>query len=166
MGVILGIDPGFHGGLAAFSNEDSGEMTTWVTPTTLVGKARKPVFDEVAMARLLTATDGQFAVIERVHAMPRQGVTSMFRFGEGFGLWRGLLVGLGIPYFAVTPQVWKKALFPTTGLDHRGQKQAAIDFVHQSYPGVELVPPRCRVAHDGMADAACLAHYGYILTRN
>lgn len=165
MGVILGIDPGLSGGLAALDTT-TGVMSAWVTPTITLPKAKGPIFDEVTMVRLLGSCLGGVAIIERVHAMPKQGVTSTFRFGEGYGLWRGLLVGLGIPYLAITPQVWKRPLFDTKGLDRKAQKQAAIDFVRRHYPEINLVRPRCRVAHDGMADAACLAHYGHLITRN
>jgi len=49
------------------------------------------------------------AVLERVSAMPGQGVSSMFRFGEGYGVVQGVLAALGIPVIAGSPAVWKRA---------------------------------------------------------
>ena len=50
------------------------------------------------------------AILERVHAMPGQGVTSMFSFGANYGYWRGVLQGLRIPFTEVHPRTWQKGL--------------------------------------------------------
>jgi hypothetical protein len=55
----------------------------------------------------------------------------------------------------VRPQMWKKALFG----NHKSSKEEAIKFVEKLYPNCKLIPERCRVPHDGMADAICIAEY-------
>jgi hypothetical protein len=64
-----------------------------------------------------------YAVIEKVHSMPSQGVSSSFTFGKNYGFLRGCLTAAGIPFEEVTPQVWMKAL----GVPPRrvGKKQKA-----------------------------------------
>lgn len=74
------------------------------------GKNKKKVYDVQAMADLLRPYKGQKTLIciEQVHAMPGQGVTSMFGFGRGLGLWEGIAAGLNCQVEVVTPQSWKK----------------------------------------------------------
>ena len=99
--VYIGIDPGANGGLATIS--------TW---NTLVVKAysfgRISMVDIAGILEDNWSTGATHALIELVHAMPGQGVTSMFNFGHNFGMLEGLLIGAGIPYDRVTPQKWQK----------------------------------------------------------
>ncbi|MAX33684.1 MAG: Holliday junction endonuclease [Halomonadaceae bacterium] len=95
-------------------------------------------------------------ILEKVHAMPKQGVSSTFKFGMGFGLVIGVCEALGIPYRLVTPQAWKKVVLAGTAKD----KDAAVTFVRRAYPSINLTPGRKRVPHDGIADAMCMAEYG------
>ena len=89
-----------------------------------------------------------------------QGTASMFGFGRGLGLREGILAALAIPHVAVTPQAWKRSILAGTARD----KPAAIAFAQGFFPDVSLLPtPRCRVPHDGLADAPCLAEYGRVL---
>lgn len=95
-------------------------------------------------------------VIERQQAMPKQGVTSTFSIGMGYGLWLGLIAGLQLPYRVVQAQAWKKALMagePRT-------KQASVGVALRLYPRLRgsLVGPKGGLK-DGRADALLLAHY-------
>jgi crossover junction endodeoxyribonuclease RuvC len=67
-----------------------------------------------------------------------------------------LLRPMAVPVELVTPQRWKGAVLHGTARD----KQAAIAYCSRVFPGVSLVPPGCRVAHDGLADSLCLLEYG------
>ena len=100
-----------------------------------------------------------FAFIEKVHAMPGQGVTSMFNFGMGYGLLRMALAANQIPYQLVTPQAWKKKVLAGLPKD----KSSAINYVARKYPNVDLIPGRKRTPHDGIADAICIGEYGITL---
>lgn len=99
-----------------------------------------------------------FCVIEQAQAMPKQGVTSMFNYGRGYGKLLGVLEALGVPHETVRPTAWKKVVLAGTKKD----KDAAIEHVMRAYPGIPLVWGRRKVPHDGIADAACLAEYAKI----
>ena len=99
-----------------------------------------------------------YAIIEKVHSMPKQGVASSFNFGMGYGMLRGALTALCIPHELITPQQWKKTILH--GYDWKGNKEASIWYVQQKYPDVSLLPTeRSRKSSDGMADAVCLAEF-------
>ena len=75
----------------------------------------------------------------------------------------GMLDTLGIKRVLVTPQNWKKVVFRDYDKDDygiNGQKQMAIDHVQYHWPDVELVPGKCRVKQDGIAEAVCICEYG------
>lgn len=96
------------------------------------------------------------AFVERGHAMSKVGAHQSFRYGEAYGGILGLLGGLGIPIQLVSPSAWKKVILAGTAKD----KAAAIAYCRRRWPSVSLIPEGCRVAHDGMADALCIAAYG------
>jgi crossover junction endodeoxyribonuclease RuvC len=152
--AILGIDPGLDGAVALILH---GHVEAHATPTIMAGGSSKRQYNTAGMLDLLEAHPVKLAVIESVSAMPGQGVTSMFRFGEGYGLWLGMLAALRIPYQTVIPQAWKKLVLAGTARN----KAAAIQFAQRRFPGVTLLAtPRSRVPHTGLADALCLAEYG------
>lgn len=144
---IVGIDPGKSGGIALLSGTHAeGDVMP------VVGKE----IDGHEVARLLVDAAPGLVVIEKVGPMPKQGVTSTFNFGAGYGRLLGVCDALGIPYRLVTPQAWKRCVLAGTAKD----KDAAVAFVKRGFPMVELTPGRKRVPHDGIADAVCLAEYG------
>lgn len=144
---VLGIDPGQKGGIAFITDFHSEAV-----PMPMIGKD----FDVPAIMEIIRTKSVELVVIEKVHGMPGQGVRSTFTFGYGVGVIVGTVETLGLPLRWVTPQAWKKIVLAGTGKD----KDAAIAHVRQAYPGVALVPPRCRTPHDGIADAVCIAEYG------
>jgi len=89
--------------------------------------------------------------LEKVHAMPGQGVTSMFSFGEGYGVWQGILAGLQIPFDLVAPQTWKKH----TMRDCSKEKGASMVKALQLYPQADIRLKK----HHGRADALLIAEY-------
>ena len=156
---FLGVDPGLDGGLAFLAG---GVVTLHVTPTLAAGKAgsSKRAFDRAAMVALLKSRPIALAVIEKVSAAPVhgrvQGTSSMFSFGQGVGLWLGMLAALDVPHQEVTPQAWKGHILAGTARD----KLAAISFCQARYPGASLLAtPRSKKPHDGLADALCLAEF-------
>ena len=93
-------------------------------------------------------------VVEHVSAMPGQGVTSCFSFGQNFGFILGLLSAYDIPYELVRPQKWKR-LFSCTS-----DKNTSIAVAQRLFPGVDLRrTPRCLKPHDGVCEALLLAEY-------
>lgn len=77
---------------------------------------------------------GAKALLEKVHAMPGQGVTSMFTFGKGYGFLRGCLSSGGIPFDDVTPQAWQKAL----GCLTKGDKNVSKAKAQQLFPHLKI----------------------------
>jgi crossover junction endodeoxyribonuclease RuvC len=144
---IIAIDPGLKGAIAIHHD---GQTTAHPMP--IAGK----VLDLPTIASLVRSASPDLAVIEKVGAMPGQGVSSTFTFGCGYGMLQGLLTGLGVPIELVIPQAWKKLVLAGTTKD----KDAAIAYCRRAFPDVPLVLPRCRVPHDGVADALCLMQYG------
>lgn len=156
--ISIGIDPGMSGAIVAI--DGLGEVILCEdVPTYQSGKGRE--YDIPAMADMLRGvvlSREALVTLERAQAMPKQGVSSTFNFGKGFGVWLGILGALGIPYQTVRPCDWTKIL---KGLPGKG-KARSIQFAMERFPGIELIPGRCRKPRDGRADAACLAWYGRV----
>jgi len=153
--IIIGIDPGLSGGIALYDTK----YNTWIVYVMPVEKKTGIHVAEIhaRFCSYIHDWSDTLAVIEKVHAMPGQGVTSMFTFGMGYGKVIGLLETLEIPYLNPTPQQWKKRILEGTTKD----KDATIAYVKQRYPAISLLPTqRCTKPHDGMADAICLCEYG------
>jgi crossover junction endodeoxyribonuclease RuvC len=152
--IIAGIDPGQTGAVAIIYC-DSKTVTLIDTPTEQVkkGKTNKTEYLPSSMAEILRTIKIDHVYIEKVGAMPGQGVTSMFGFGKGFGLWLGILAGLRIPYTLVTPQAWKKNL-----MEGISDKDAARGKAMQLYP--DCTRELSRKKDIGRADALLIAEYG------
>jgi crossover junction endodeoxyribonuclease RuvC len=141
---VVGVDPGLKGGLACVLL--SGEAVATVP------MPREPR----DLARWVRGClPIRLVVVERAHAMPGQGVTSMFTFGVGYGTILGVLAALGFPVEIVAPQRWKREVLAGTAKD----KAAAIAYAARRFPAVSLVPPGCRRPHDGIADALAIAEF-------
>lgn len=119
--VVIGIDPGLDGAVAAI--EPNGRLAgVWDTPTTAAvkvgNKTTKREFLEAPMADLIrdimaSAAELDLLVqvcLEHVGAMPHQGVTSMFKFGEAFGIWKGIAGAFRLPVTLTRPQSWMKTM--------------------------------------------------------
>lgn len=151
--IYVGIDPGLDGGLAVVKGE---EVVAIPMPTLEIGGCKREI-DANGVAEWLEGhgARGGFVAVEKVGAMPKQGVSSTFCFGEGYGAIKAVVRVMNYRWTLVTPQVWKKAVLSGFGTK---DKNAAIEWCHRTYPSLNLkATPRCRKDHDGMADAVCLA---------
>ena len=108
--IIIGIDPGLSGGIAVLDNNKVLEL--FDMPVMADGKKNKKQLNSALLAKLIkakTSNSSESAVIvEQVNAMPGQGVTSMFNFGQTFGAIKGICATLELPIFFVRPSKWKK----------------------------------------------------------
>ena len=142
MMTYVGIDPGKSGAIAALFPDGTVSHST---------------FDIVAYSNILNTcriSGPVFAVIEKVHSMPKQGVASSFSFGENFGLVKGLLYAHNIPFQEVSPNKWKRAFGVTS------DKQSSIDAAQALFPSVDMrATQRCKKPHDGIAEAFLMAEY-------
>lgn len=148
MNTTIGIDPGAKGAIALFHGDafaDVGDM-----PTVIVkGKAR---VDAAQLGEIIRAVRPHHAFMERVGAMPGQGVSSMFAFGMAAGIVMGALGALQIPLTLVTPAQWKVAL--RVPADKGGARARASQLLPAAAHHWPLVK------HDGRAEAALIALYG------
>lgn len=96
------------------------------------------------------------AVLERVHAMPKQGVSSMFTFGANFGGWQTWLLMKKFPHVLVPPQTWMKGY--VSKADGPNTKQCVAVACKKLYPDANLQGPKGGYK-DGRADALMMAHY-------
>jgi crossover junction endodeoxyribonuclease RuvC len=162
----VGIDPGLSGAVAVIDNKNK-IVSIEDTPVVKVKKSKtRTLYLESRMADLLVAIGKQgvilMAGIENVHAMPKQGVTSMFSMGTGFGIWLGILAALGIPYTRIEPRAWKKNM----GIESGSSKSASAVRAYQLYSTAPLIRPRSRVPSDGRADALLLAAHMLKLSKS
>ena len=156
MSYVIGIDPGISGAIAVF--EDGKLVNVIDMPTLEVdsGKTKKRHISAVSLCNYLTVFSNAHVVIEKVGAMPGQGVTSMFNFGRSAGIIEGVVAALCNPHTYVTPATWTKAVGRAAGKDASRMR------------AMELFPSKAdlfkRAKDDGRADAALIA-YWYI-TKN
>jgi crossover junction endodeoxyribonuclease RuvC len=145
---IVGIDPGLHGAVAILDPE-AGTLSTFAMPTYRRGE--KNYVDAVRLAGALRNRGITHGFIEDVFAMPDQGVVSMFTFGEGKGVLRGVLAGLEIEEVMVTPAKWKADL--RTSADKKHTKLLA-----------RRLFPDCgkQLSSEGKCEAALIALWGVL----
>jgi len=107
---IIGIDPGLSGAIAILENKKV--LNIFDMPVMSEGKKNKRQLNSALLVSLLKENIGQSEevsiVVEQVNAMPGQGVTSMFNFGQTFGAIKGVCAALELPIFFVRPSKWKK----------------------------------------------------------
>lgn len=155
--MILGVDPGISGALAWIDGGDIAHLEDMPTMTVDIGKAAKRQVNPAILADLVLSRRITGAWVEKVHAMPGQGVTSMFGFGRSFGVVEGVLAALSIPVTLVTPQAWGKTMGVAKGKD--GNRQRACE-LWPTWSG-----SFARVKDDGRADAALIAAHGWTVAR-
>ena len=110
--LIIGIDPGISGSICFLEN---GKILDVIEmPTMTDGKKSKKqvngsqIFNEISQRIYNIEKHNVRVVIEQVSAMPGQGVTSMFNFGQSFGILKGICSAMQLPVFFVRPAKWKK----------------------------------------------------------
>lgn len=145
MPTFLGIDPGKSGGIAVLIDGEVHNVLK-LEPCTEADIAEF-VSDVRALVEASTAGP-LFAFLEKVSAMPKQGVSSTFKFGTSYGFLRGLLVGMRIPFEEVTPQKWQKLM----GCMTRGDKNVSKGRAQQLFPSLKIT--------HATADALLIAEYG------
>ena len=109
--LISGIDPGISGSICFF--EDGKILEVIEMPVMTEGKKNKKqvngaqIYNE--LSKRINIKDNEIrVVIEQVSAMPGQGVTSMFNFGQSFGILKGICSAMQLPMFFVRPAKWKR----------------------------------------------------------
>jgi crossover junction endodeoxyribonuclease RuvC len=152
--IIIGIDPGISGAISIVENKKILEV--YDTPTMIDGKKNKRQINGAQVTNLIKEflNNGKevVVVVEQVNAMPGQGVTSMFNFGQSFGIIKGICAALSLPIYFVRPTKWKKHfnLIKTN-------KDASRTKVIEAYPKISSKLHRKKDSN--RADAILIALY-------
>ena len=146
----LGVDPGQAGGLAIL---DGRQAIVAARRMPLLRAGSKKIVDGYELSRWLARYDVEQAVIEAVHAMPRQGVTSSFQFGRMLGAVEAVVGALGVPVHYVAPSRWKGALRLSS------DKRASLDAFRLRFGAEAAAKYTPKLADEGVAEAALLAAY-------
>jgi len=152
--IIFGIDPGVSGAISVLENKKVVEV--FEMPTMIDGKKNKKQVNGSQVANIikerLSNNKEVIVVVEHVNAMPGQGVTSMFNFGQSFGVIKGICAALKLPIYFVRPTKWKKYfnLIKTN-------KDASRTKVIEVYP--EISSQLSRKKDSNKADAILIARY-------
>lgn len=158
MKTYIGIDNGLDGGIAVLHGSNApivGSMPT-------IRLENKRVYDEKGIRKVFDlhcGVDDFVVIIERAQSMPKQGSVSMFNYGTGYGLIRGICVGMCVPYVLVHPRTWQRVMF--AGLSRRDTKSQSVLVAQRMFPLIDLrATQRSKKPHDGMSDALLIAAYG------
>ena len=152
--IIFGIDPGVSGAISVLENKKVLEI--YDMPTMIDGKKNKKQVNGAQVTNIikerLNDKKEVVIVVEHVNAMPGQGVTSMFNFGQSFGVIKGVSSALNLPIYFIRPTKWKKYfnLIKTN-------KDASRTKVIQIYP--EISNKISRKKDSNKADAILIARY-------
>ncbi len=149
---VLGIDVGLNGAIALIESGKLLEVHDMPTVTLERNNKTKRMVNAQALCAVIRGAKADAAYLERLNAMPGQGVTSMFSMGQSLGVVLGILAAFEIPTTTIPPRTWQKALDVPQGKD--GSR----------YRADQLFPERAdmfsRVKDDGRSDAALIAAYG------
>jgi len=144
--IIIGIDPGSESGAMAWNTFDTTGMSTLrfkdVTPKEFCLKIKE--------------LSPYFVTVEKVHTFPMQGISSAGKFMENFGMIKGFLMALDIPYSEVTPQTWMKYY----GLK-REKEQSRTEWKKVLRQRAEELYPYTKIVTE-TADAILIAHYAKV----
>ena len=154
MNYYIGIDPGKKGCLTIL-NKETNECVFFDWPVdddiaTYFDKIGDYIENEVSFSNIHSAC------IERVAAMPKQGVSAMFSFGKNYGMWLSFLSIYHVPFKTVLPQAWQKGL--VSKADGKDTKSQTMLVAKRLFPNAELHGPKGG-ALTGRADSLLIAYY-------
>ncbi len=161
--LIIAIDPGISGSICFF--EDGKILDVLEMPTMTEGKKNKKqvngsqIYNEILKRiRKLNKRDIK-VIIEHVSAMPGQGVTSMFNFGQSFGILKGVCSAMQLPMYFVRPVKWKK-YFNLINSEKDASRTKAIEIFPYFSPNL------AKKKDSNKADAILIASYFYETYKN
>ena len=155
---IIGIDPGISGAICFF--QDGKIIDVIEMPSMAEGKKNKKqvngnqLYNEIKTRLLKINIDDVSVVVEHVTAMPGQGVTSMFNFGQSFGVIKGICSAMQLPIHFIRPTKWKK-YFNLINTSKDASRTRAIEI----FP--KISDELKRKKDSNKADAILIASYYY-----
>ena len=151
---IIGIDPGLSGAIAILDGLKIFDI--FDMPIMSEGKKNKNQLNSAQLVNIINKhilpSGDTFVIVEQVSAMPGQGVTSMFNFGQTFGAIKGICAALSLPIFYVRPTKWKKHFELINA-----SKDASRTKVIEMYPSISGRLTRKKDVNK--ADAILIARY-------
>ena len=161
--LIIGIDPGIKGAICIL--KDGKILDVFDMPIMPVGKKNKSqvngsqIYNEIQKAIINEDKKDIKVVIEQVSAMPGQGVTSMFNFGQSFGVLKGIFSAMQIPMDFISPVKWKK-YYNLINMQKDSSRTKAIEF----FPYISSKLSRKKDTNK--ADAILIASFYYQNQKN
>lgn len=145
--AYVGIDPGQSGGIGVIWDD--------IEAFPMPGSEQDIV---KLIANIRQKAPEIVVILEKAQAMPKQGIVSTGKYMESYGFIKGALAAMKIPFQEVRPAVWKREIL--SGEIDKRDKDTSIRICERIFPQVDLILPRCRKPHDGMAEALLIAEYG------
>lgn len=145
--IYIGIDPGQNGGIAII---DSSEILLY------------KYSDERLIDLMQWYGDLNISVwLENVQGFPGRNPRTAIAQGKSWGVIVGILKTFDVLPIIVQPSKWKKEFnLLNSKLTYKEKKLLDVNKAKELFPDINLVPPKCKVEHDGMADALLIAEYG------
>jgi crossover junction endodeoxyribonuclease RuvC len=151
--IVLGVDPGIHGGLAIVGNDADRAIMVDAIDIPVVGSGARERVDAIAVQNFIQRHAPTFALIERAQAMPRQGASSGFKYGRAVGALETAIILCGVPFEIAEASAWKRFRH-LPGKDKERSRQRALEL----FPSSHALLARKR--DHGRAEAALIALYG------
>lgn len=151
--MILSADPGIGGGIACYSGH-SIHLFRMPVAFQETAKGKKKIVDGRSIGDILAELKPQTAYIEKVGAMPNQGVVSMFSFGMATGTLHGAIESRSIPIRLVRAQEWKEH-FGLIKKDKKESNKVACSLWPEHKANL------CKPSWNGVAEAALIAYFAY-----
>ena len=161
--LIISIDPGINGAICFFENGEIKDVIDM--PTMAEGKKNKrqvnghQMYNELSYRIKKYNAQDVNVVVEQVSAMPGQGVTSMFNFGQSFGVIKGICAAMQLPIFFVRPAKWKK-YFELLNTEKDASRTKAIE----KFPKISSILSKKKDSNK--ADAILIASFYEIIIKN
>ena len=146
--IFIGIDPGKNGGVAVINEIPDHETTiSFKCPDT----ANKMAYALMATIPEDTSYDDVLVVVEHVHAMPKNGVVSMFSFGQNLGRWEGILGAFELNVTYAGPRTWMQHYDCKPGMDKKERKRYLRGIAEDLFPNIKMT--------FNVSDALLIANY-------
>jgi len=156
---VVGIDAGLRGSVVLLVDGAIARKTVMPVIDIKKGKSLKHEYDIPAIAKLLRELAPECVFIEKQQAMPLQGGVSMFSIGLGYGILRGVTVGLGLSHYIVHAKTWQGVMFKDCA--KTDTKAMAAIICGRLWPLEDFrATDRSKKVHDGHCDASLIAKYG------
>lgn len=153
--AYVGVDPGKSGGISCLPCDINGNVIHEKIKAVKMPETERDVWEHFRHLKLDEFRDYNLkGAIEKVFAMPKQGVSSTFKFGTNYGFLRGMLIALEIPFIDVTARKWQRTLCCLSG----GNKNVTKAKAQELFPGIK------RITH-AIADSLLIAEYARLMDK-